>query len=118
MKRDIDLIREILLQVEATPSNNMWKAKPLLGCDVTDVVAHVRLAQDAGLLEAIFTKTGTHAVVQRMLNDGYDFLEQSKLPSRWEKAKSKIVTESLPMTVDIFKSVLVKLVQEQLSHWK
>jgi hypothetical protein len=52
MKRDMDLIREILLETEKMPAMEIWTAVPLLGHDLNEVVAHVELAKEAGLIDA------------------------------------------------------------------
>jgi hypothetical protein len=47
MKRDMDLIREILLKTEKMSAMQIWVAVPLLGHDLSEVVLHVELAHDA-----------------------------------------------------------------------
>jgi hypothetical protein len=46
MKRDVDLVRQILIEVESQPVNQFWTAKPLLGYSREEVVYHVKLAAD------------------------------------------------------------------------
>jgi hypothetical protein len=114
MKRDMDLLREILLQIEKIPSDQMWESGPLLGYKEDDVVAHVRLADDDGLLLASYC-SGPHATVRRLTNSGYDFLEASKQQALWEQAKHQLVAQGLPITLATIKTVLQALIQHQLA---
>lgn len=115
MKRDMDLLREILLEVEKLPSYEMWQSGPLLGYDEKDVVAHIELAQDSGLLVASFC-SGPTATVQRITNDGYDFLESSKQKTLWEEAKHQLIANGLPLTIATVKSALQMLINDGLAR--
>lgn len=110
----MDLIREILLEVEKAPAMQMWNSGPLLGYDDKEVFAHVKLAEDAGLVVASFM-TGYGAVVQRLTNSGYDFLEASKQKTLWERAKGQIASNGLPMTIATIKAVLQMLINDAIT---
>ncbi len=114
MERDMDLFREILLEVEKVPAMQMWTATPLLGHDEKEVYAHVKLAEDAGLVVASFM-TGYGAVVQRLTNTGYDFLEASKQKTLWERAKQQLISNGLPMTAMTIRTVLQTLITDALT---
>jgi hypothetical protein len=103
----MDLFRAILLDVEAQPTGHPWSARPLLDYSLEDVVAHVRLIADAGLVEARFLGPigNGAAMVLRMTNDGHDFLEASKQLTFWEKAKQRLKSGGLPVTVYAMKQV-------------
>jgi hypothetical protein len=113
MTRDMDLMRAILIQVEKLPPLERWAAKPLDGYGVKEVVAHVQLAHDAGLAEAKFVPGA--AMILRITNDGYDFLEASKQPTLWQQAKDQLVSQGLPITVATIRAVLQGLIQHQLA---
>lgn len=115
MKRDMDLIREILLEMEKLPSYDMWQSGQLLGYDEKDVVAHVQLAQDAGLLFASYC-SGPTATIQRITNEGYDFLESSKQRTLWERAKGQLISNGLPITIATIKAVLQKLINDAIAN--
>lgn len=116
MARDMDLIREILLETEKMPATEMWEAVPLLGYDITEVVLHVELAQEAGLVEASVSKRPPpDAQVLRLTNDGYDFLEASKQKTLWAEAKRLLAEHGVPMAVNTIKPILQGLIQQQLA---
>jgi hypothetical protein len=114
MKRDMDLIREILIEVEKLPAMQMWNSRPLLEHDDREVFAHVKLAEEAGLLIASYA-TGYSAMVQRLTNAGYDFLEASKIPTLWQRAKDQITAAALPITATTLKAALQTLISQGLS---
>jgi len=118
MTRDMDLFRAILLSVEAQPTGKHWAAVPLLDHSHEDVVAHVRLVADAGLVEARFVSPVNNdvGVVLRITNDGYDFLEASRQPTFWEKAKQHLKSAGLPLTVYAIRQVFDLLIKERLAH--
>jgi len=115
MTRDMDLFRTILLAVEEAPTGELWSARPLLGYAIDDVVAHIRLIDDAGLVEARFS-CGPDAVILRLTNAGYDFLEASRPATRWEQAKKIVADRGLPVTIDVVRSVLDLSIKAALSH--
>jgi hypothetical protein len=118
MTRDLDLFRAILLSVEAQPTGKCWTAVPLLDHSHEDVVGHVRLVADAGLVDATFMSPVNNdvAVVNRITNDGYDFLEASKNLTFWETAKQRLKSVGVPVTAYAVKQILDILVKERLGH--
>jgi hypothetical protein len=118
MTRDMDLFRAILLEVESQPAGKMWSAVPLLEHPTIEVVAHVRLISDAGLVDARFISpvNNEDAFVIRITNDGYDFLEASRQPSFWEKAKERVKSAGVPISVYALKQVFDILIKEHLAH--
>jgi len=113
MKRDMDLFREILLEAEKVPSSEMWPAEPLLGYNMRDVVAHIELLRDAGLVD---TRTrGNQGMILRITNEGHDFLEESRQQTRWETAKSKTKELGVPVTISVLKSILTELINHTIT---
>jgi hypothetical protein len=100
--------------VEKLPTFERWAARPLDGYGEKEVIAHVQLAHDAGLVEAKFVP-GMAAMILRITNDGYDFLEASKQPTLWQQAKDRITSAGLPVTIAVVKTVLEKLVNDALA---
>ena len=110
----MDLIRAILIEVEKLPPLERWAARPLDGYGEKEVIAHVQLAYDAGLVDARFVP-GAAAMILRITNDGYDFLEASKQPTLWQRAKLQLISNGLPLTVTAIKSVLQTLINDGLA---
>jgi hypothetical protein len=112
----MDLFRAILLAVEEQPTGELWAAKPLLGHPLQDVVAHVRLIQEGGLIDARFVGPASNeaAIVLRITNDGYDFIEAAMQPKLWGKAKQLVRASGAPLTVPALKRAFDILISQML----
>ena len=86
MKRNMDLIRQILLQVEASPHANFPVRISIEGQDDETISYHVRLLDEAGLIEAR-DPGGNKWVPLRLTWRGQEFLEAARDNNVWEKAK-------------------------------
>jgi hypothetical protein len=95
MKRDMDLIRSILLWVEARPEghNIGWQLQ-IEGHTSEEVGFHVHLLGQAGLLlvddETMSESTSPCASPVSLTWAGYEFLESAD-DTLWAKAKSKVI---------------------------
>ena len=115
MKRDLDLIKKILIQVEALD-------KPAVNVPVEDVPQivvneHVYLCKQAGLLEAEIQRDSEGAAViclmERLTWNGHEFLQLARNEALWTKAKSilakKAITFSFEMLVEVLKQEGTKM---------
>ena len=101
MRRDMDLVRSILLQVEGAESD-----VPLsdLTCDkwsMAEVAYHVEMMQAHGLLDATIHR-GSHGTVvlgevSGLTWDGCDYLDAIRDDGVWAKTK-KLVREAVGST--------------------
>jgi len=112
MKRDMDLIRLILLEVEKHPYGPAGIELTIEGFTSNEVHYHVMLLSQAGLIEATDHAVGgqpTEWYPTTLTWEGHEFLEASKDEGRWNKAKA-ITKEKVGGTVfEVFKSVLVEM---------
>lgn len=94
MKRDFDLIRRILLDVESIPPAQQMNC-PTYDEFNKDVIApHVVLLHEAGLIDASVLKmlSGRYQVKIRGLTwAGHDFLDAIRDDTLWAKAKKTIL---------------------------
>jgi hypothetical protein len=109
LKRDVELIRQILMEVEKSDSFELWESRPLLSHSERDVVAHIQMAQEAGLLDAFYT-AGPQASVKRLTNDGHNFIVAAKNPGVWERAKTLASEKVGVLTLDVLKVALTEVV--------
>jgi hypothetical protein len=87
MKRDLDLVRRILLHMEegeASPSG--WSAFVDDGYDLGTIHFHVRLLHDAGLIEADEIVPGQWWP-ERMTWSGHEFLDAARNEDLWRETK-------------------------------
>lgn len=116
MKRDMDLCRKILLEVEANPraTGPAWLDLNIEGREPAEIAYHVQLLDEAGLLEAsdLTTTTGLDWRPVRLTYAGHEFVEAARRETRWQKAKSLVQEKTGGLSLDILKAVLAKLAME------
>jgi hypothetical protein len=111
MKRDMDLIRKILLEMEKAPFSEGWLELKLEGYDKNDISYHIMLLHEAGLIEAI--NISTLKILEwkpkYITWSGHEFLDAARDNNRWETAKKIIVEKGGNLAFDVVKSVLIQL---------
>lgn len=113
MKRDMDLIRKILLAVEEHEHGRAPGKVEIEGYSDEQIGYHVWLTGEAGLLHVVdMTGRGSPspvAIPTRMTWEGYEFLEVARQLSTWEAAKEKISKAGAGLTFEVLKAVLVAI---------
>lgn len=127
MKRNIDVVRNLLMQVaEAQPiESGQFPFLNFYASDVTneEVIYHVRLMLDQGLLyeDATIPRGQDHngnSVAKfrpdALTGEGNEFLAAIQDDNVWKKTKSKVASVGGNATLDIFKRVATSIVVELL----
>jgi len=88
MKRDLDLARKLLLDIESRGADC---SVSVLRCDSDHdlqerIRYHLRLLIDAGLLKEV-DRTTSGIPCLRLTHDGHELLELARSESRWNEAK-------------------------------
>jgi hypothetical protein len=114
MKRDMDLIRAILLEVEKSPS--------LKGCGIEipgrsreELYYNAQLAQEAGLIGARFLPGSTDFHVLRLTYEGHEFLDAARNDTLWAKAKKTVTRDAGVLTLEGLKIALPILIRKAIS---
>lgn len=122
MKRDMDLVREILLQVEATGAGKTIKL------DIADhgeeeIGLHVERMIGHGLIEGTTVPSGNgpaHRIlayrIESMTWEGHDFLDAARNDTIWKKAKKKCLEATGGLAFDALKACLVEFGKEAISR--
>src|SRR5438067_163459 len=101
MKRDMDLIRLLLLR-SAGDEDALRLAEQY---SVPERAYHVALLKDAGFVEAAISRDQhglpSGAVVMRLTWQGHDFLDAMRDDNIWKKAKEKILKPGVSWTFSI-----------------
>ena len=92
MKRDMDLVRDILFAIEASETDpRAWIDLKLEGRSQQEVVYHVQLLGEAGLLIAQDLQTigasGYKHMPKRLTWQGHEFLDTIRDPEVWRQTK-------------------------------
>jgi hypothetical protein len=113
MKRDMDLIRTILLEVEKSPSPGGCQIK-LPEHSREELYYNAQQAQDAGLIEAKFSSDGTAFHVLRLTYAGHEFLDAARNDTLWAKAKEIVIKNTGTLTVEGVKIALSTLIKHAM----
>lgn len=118
MKRDFDLVRDILIQAET--SEDTLDAEVLVTKERSaEIIAyHLEMMRDYGLIEIkLDYAMGGHPVnmiVKRITWHGYDYLDAIRSKKIWNKAK-KVINETVGETsLSIIKDTCTELVKQAI----
>ena len=115
MKRDMDLIREILLKIEERPFDGMWFTLDIDGCSPEAISYHVMLLHEAGLIEA-YCDSALGSIDNwlpiRLTWQGHEFLDAARDSTRWDQAKG-IMTKVGGFALEVLKAVLIESAKSQ-----
>jgi len=117
MKRDMDLIRTILLELEEKSAGlGTVDIKPE-GGDSAQIGYHCKLIVEAGLASGIDVSCRGSTYPEWSLSsltwEGHEFLDASREPTRWEKAK-EIAGNAGGLTLGMMMKVLSQLMAERI----
>jgi hypothetical protein len=108
MKRDMDLVRRILLAAEALPYAGNFQS--LDGVEEEQFITHALWLKHAGLIDAVgMAGSGSgakFAIVQGLTWHGTEFVAALQDETLWAKAKDKFMRPGVSFTIDILKAWL------------
>ena len=112
MKRDLDLIRNILFTIENSNSidasltlNNL----SILHQDQDLILYHVFLLDNAGFIIGIINETAPYISIARLTNEGHDYLDTIRDDSIWKQTKNTLGKISGSASLEVVKVVASKL---------
>ncbi len=110
MKRNWDLIRDILTRLEETKVEEGSLNLSSFPQDKTaDISYHMELLMEAGLVKGQMSKEigrGPHAFfATRLTWQGHEFLDAIRSDTVWQKTKKSFINQGISMTFDLIKSV-------------
>ena len=116
MRRDMDLVRQILLKMEAMPTSGGWHDIHIEGHSEEEIVYHVQLMHEAGLIEAIDLSShdGIAWRPKRITYVGHEFLDAARNDGVWNKAKDRVITATGSLTLEGLKTALAEVVKSLL----
>ena len=117
MKRDLDLIRKLILALEEHESDEPFE-QCLEGYTEKQIGYHSYLIVDAGLAEGVDVSTLQDILPQFQLLHltaaGHDFAEAARNETAWSKARSVIAEKGGGATIDVVKQVLIGILRNSL----
>jgi len=116
MKRDMDLVRQILLAIEQSPRGFAPGKLTVESFTDEQIGYHVYIMWQAGLVEAddnTGRKGGLRARPRNLTWAGHDFLDAARDKTRWAKAK-EIAGKVGGITFEVFKQLLTTILSGQV----
>jgi len=116
MKRDMDLVRKILLEVESRPNSGRHNAVQIEGYDKEIIVYHINLLAEAGLLHLYGSEElYIPGAVTHLTWEGHEFLDASRTPMIWDEVKAEVAEKGLlSASWGIIKSMLDKAARKRI----
>ena len=118
MKRDLELIRKLVLAAEASPTGYVKDDIEIEGYSPEQIGYHSYLLVDAGLAKGIDATTmGKNSPDWRILHltsAGHDFADAARDETTWRKATGLVKDKAGTVTLDVMKQILISLVKNAL----
>lgn len=116
MKRDMDLIRKIILAVEDLPTASaLHQSLQLDGYSEEQVGYHSYLIVDAGLAvgldDGALHHSGPMWQIDHLTSAGHDFADAAREDSTWRKALSIAKDKAGGLTIDVVKELLLMVIR-------
>ena len=118
MKRNLDLMRKLLLYFEEKPDDRAERCPPIEEYSPLEIKYHLLLMDEAGLLrcEREVTSTGRtiYVIPMSLTWQGHEFLEAARNNDIWRRAKTIVYEKSGALSFEMLKSVLLYLSKESI----
>ena len=117
MKRDFELLRHILIQIEDAPASSQPIQFLSVDGSVTDETLglHLKLLLDAGLIEGTVRQgRDVSFAIQRLTWAGHDFVERSRNEGVWRKVMEEVKSKGVSMTIEVLGKLLQKYAESHL----
>lgn len=115
MRRDLDLIRKILLAVEEHPGGYAPDSLKFDGYTDEQIGYHTYLIIDAGLAVGSDVSTMGQNSPEGMITNlnwsGHEFAEAARDDTRWKKAMGIVKDKGGSVTMDVLKDLLTSLMK-------
>lgn len=122
MKRDWEIIREILIRLEAANAPNTYlNAETISQYPTQEVAYNMRLLSQAGYIKANIIETGTatgeigSALATHLTNSGHELLDTMRSDNVWSKIKETVKSKGMEMTFDLVLTAGKKVMEGMLS---
>jgi len=112
MRRDMDLVRKILMAAEDSPSGYAPDPLKIEGYSKEEIQYHALIIIEAGLAtggETTPFNGPPAAIIHRLTWRGHEFLEAAREESRWKEAKRIIGEKAGSVSIQVWTAVLQQL---------
>lgn len=117
MKRDMDLVRSILLKIEEQPYTGSFLDVSVPGHTGEEISYHIMLLDEAGLIEAenVSSSDGMDWKALRLTYAGHEFLDAARNDNVWSSAKEWVMASTGVLTLEALKVALPEVIKRILA---
>lgn len=112
MRRDMDLVREILLAIEGTSGIMQPSSIKSENHSKKEIAYHFQLLIDAGFAQGKTIENGmglpVDGIIQNLTWEGQEFLDLCRKNTIWEKAKKNALNVTGSLGFEVLKICLMK----------
>lgn len=109
MRRDMDLVRAILLKIEDEHAGASLMNLEIEGYDLAAVAYHCQLLKEAGLILSCGVQYANNSVysfsVGGLTWEGADYLEKVRDDSVWAKTKRLAAEKGVPLVLETIREI-------------
>jgi hypothetical protein len=114
MKRDMDLVRKLLIEIERCDTGSGQPMQFSDFCpDQQKLYGHLKLLDEASLIEG-HDLPSTQYMPSRLTWSGHEFLSAVRDENIWTKTKDKLSEVSGAVTLDIVKAIALSFLKAKL----
>jgi Hypothetical protein (DUF2513) len=114
VKRDMELVRKIVLKLEDSPTS-FTKNLSIDGYSEEQIRYHNALLLEAGWIRGYYLTNklvGPEAIATGLTWNGHDFADASRDDSRWNKVLAKVRDKGTSVTLDVLKDLLISMMRQ------
>ena len=110
MGRDMDLIRKILLEIEAKPSDATVNNLKIEGYTLQEIAYHCKILYGGGLIDYYYGVVADGGFLLRFIVgsltlEGHEFLDKIRDDTIWDETKETIKEKGIPFILDTVKQI-------------
>ena len=117
MKRDLDLVRELLVHFDSKPTDAP-EIPAIEGHAEIDVKYHLILLFEAGLIRADTETSKTGRVIRALpfslTWQGHEFLDTARDTNAWNAAKKQVTSKTGSISFELLKALLTAYAKQKL----
>ncbi|OBQ24531.1 MAG: hypothetical protein AN488_01385 [Anabaena sp. WA113] len=115
MKRDWNLIRQILLEAESSPPGVYKESFDCPGFDEARIIEHIEIMIESNLLDGEIDKTQAGPsgfLVRKITSEGHNFLDNAKNDTIWKKVMAEAKEKGTSTSFVVLNALLTKAAQK------
>jgi hypothetical protein len=120
MKRDMELIRALMLAIDSKDGYEFWAEELEVSgdWDITEIKYHLQLINDVGFISANIQydngDSSPHILIDRMSWNGHEFLDNTRNESVWKETVKVVKEKGGSMAIGILTQVAASLAKQHM----